>query len=595
MRVCRPALATVALLIGSLADGGAQQVWRLDFGTGSSPVADGYVRVTKDTAYAKALGYGWAPVPAEHHQIKGKAAAKPGKIPGLFDRDRETGSALARDLVMAMKPYHPFVAHTFCVDVPSGEYEVAVLSGDALYRVGAYTVAAEGGKPQAVGEQAVGQFKAIVLRASVTDGQLSLAFDTEKYWTVNAILVYPRAEAAAMRKQEARLFKPAAASEEAMAKQAELAKLSLDELRKRARPYLEDICQAIVKQDVGSGTLKGVRDTRDSIFINGNYARVLIGGYRVTKNRRYLDEALRWCDSLVAQQVHVVTAKGSPGGWWSDIGPNRNIYLADTGTATSPLALALGYAKGERRTRYLDALTRYVAFMREGMKADPQNRGRKPSPGWIVQTGKDAGALGCGYYRGHLSTAPYCISTATTGCLMLSQLYAATKDDAYRRIAVGCARWLLGTIAKGGSIPYIIDGQRPQHLKWGTVTYVCEGLLAAHLLVADAKLRAEIEAGLKPVVEFALRRQDTSGIWGKARSGDGQRSGLVPQLLWWYHNKVEKRDDIVQALRRNYAYVLVPQLSRRYGVKELVRPTGFVGLAAADFIEPGVTLRFEAE
>jgi hypothetical protein len=63
----------------------------------------------------------------------------------------------------------------------------------------------------------------------------------------------------------------------------------------------------------------------------------------------------------------------------------------------------------------------------------------------------------------------------------------------------------------------------------------------------------------------------------------------------WYYNEVEKQPDIERALRKTYAFLFVPRLSLLYGVKDLVRPTGFVGLAVADFIEPGVTLRYVQE
>jgi len=36
-------------------------------------------------------------------------------------------------------------------------------------------------------------------------------------------------------------------------------------------------------------------------------------------------------------------------------------------------------------------------------------------------------------------------------------------------------------------------------------------------------------------------------------------------------------------------FLLAPEYSKAYGVKQLVRTSGFVGLAVADLIQPGVT------
>ena len=76
-----------------------------DFGTASSPVETGYVRVTEKTAWADGRGYGW---------IAGTVAS----------RDRGTGSARDRDFVFSKDA-------TFAVDVRPGRYEVTVTIGDA--------------------------------------------------------------------------------------------------------------------------------------------------------------------------------------------------------------------------------------------------------------------------------------------------------------------------------------------------------------------------------------------------------------------------------------------------------------------------------
>jgi len=565
-------------------------VLRFDLGTEDSPLFEGYLRVTKDTLYTPEQGYGWAAVAPEHHTVAGKPAAKPGQLPGLFDRDRKGAHPLHRDLVMAVAEYHPLVRHEFLVDVPNDTYEVSVLSGDEGYPSGAFSVSVQGHEPLTVAERPAGEFTEFITSARVTDGKLSIVLDAEEYWTANAVLVYPLAQAETVRKQEKEFFSFRARRQQAAKLRAEMDALSLEQLRQRCIPYLLEVCDWILDHDVGSNELKDVQDTRHSIFINGNLARVLMSAYHLTGQRQYLDEALRWCDSFISEQNPVETSKGNPGGWWSDVGPNNNIYLADTGTATSALVFGLKYMEQAQRERSLEALTRYASFVREGTKQDPQGKGRDVCSGWVIPEGDAAGALGCGYYRGHLSTGPYTIATATTGCLMFSQLFSVTGNQEYRQIAVDGARWLLSLIGEDGTIPYIIDGETGTRTWWLVVTYCGEALIAVHELIADEALRADIRKGLARVVERALAEQSPEGIWGKPRDFDGQRSGLVLQVLWWYYTGVDERADIAEALRKAYAYLLVPELAQRYGMNELVRPTGFIGLAAADFIRPGVTL-----
>ncbi len=76
---------------------------RFDFGTASSPVEEGYTRVTGSTTYNATRGFGWT---SSVNQI-----------------DRGTGSSIKRDL-------HYRALGTFVVDVPNGTYQVILTVGD---------------------------------------------------------------------------------------------------------------------------------------------------------------------------------------------------------------------------------------------------------------------------------------------------------------------------------------------------------------------------------------------------------------------------------------------------------------------------------
>ncbi|MHC4402199.1 MAG: Ig-like domain-containing domain, partial [Planctomycetota bacterium] len=136
---------TVFTLVGSFAA-------RYDFGTVGSPVAEGYTRVTPQSGYDAALGYGWQSGPID-------------------SVDRATGTALTRDLDFA-----PLLI--FAVDVPTGTYDVTVTLGD----VGPYAheqmgLFLEGVLVDAI-DTAAGEIQSLVYSGvQVEDGQLTVRLE----------------------------------------------------------------------------------------------------------------------------------------------------------------------------------------------------------------------------------------------------------------------------------------------------------------------------------------------------------------------------------------------------------------------------------
>jgi hypothetical protein len=175
---------------------------------------------------------------------------------------------------------------------------------------------------------------------------------------------------------------------------------------------------------------------------------------------------------------------------------------------------------------------------------------------------------------------------------MFSSLYALEGDQALAEVAADAVRWILAQRRADGQLPYIIDGQPPKvDLPLCTMTYCGEGIIAAYTHISDRRLRSQILGGVRPCIEWLLQAQGADGLWGKAKSFDQQRSPGVISLLAWYHRTVDPDPRISQAVRRYFQCLLDPANSRRYGVKELVRTTGFVGLAVAELLEPGVTFK----
>ncbi len=361
------------------------------------------------------------------------------------------------------------------------------------------------------------------------------------------------------------------------------------EMAKQLRAYFDDVCDWIMTLDVGSGTLKNTKDTATSVFINGNFARVLMASYRITGNRKHLDEALRWCDTVLTKQQQVETSTGEQGGFWPDCGPTGNIYFGDAGTAATALAIGYRLAPKERRAKYLAAMKRKFRFVTQGCKKDPQGKGRKVCDGWVIEQGPDKGALGCGYYRGKLSTEPYTISTATTGGAFFSALYAITKDPAPKEVAAGAVRWLLKIRKPDGEIPYTLAGKLWTTWPLDTMSYCTEAFVAADTHLDDASLSKLMARELAPSVRWLVEGQNADGSWGKLRSADQQRSPRCLTLLTWYYHDVKPEPEVARAVRKYGAFLLVPDNSKKYGVKSLVRTTGFVGLAIAEVLEPGST------
>ncbi len=134
---------------------------RFDFGTATSPLAAGYTRVSHTSAYAGALGYGW---------LSGT----------LGSRDRGTGGDLNRDFCFTPMG-------TFAVDLPSGTYDITVVTGDATGGHDQMAISIEG-VVAAVVTASAGQFPATTVRKQITDGQLTLLLKDNGGSDVNVVI-----------------------------------------------------------------------------------------------------------------------------------------------------------------------------------------------------------------------------------------------------------------------------------------------------------------------------------------------------------------------------------------------------------------------
>lgn len=347
-----------------------------------------------------------------------------------------------------------------------------------------------------------------------------------------------------------------------------------------------------VEHRLGDGKLVGSPEENvcDSIFINGNLSRVLICTYELTGEKTYLDEAVRWCDYFACAAANPVkTSQGNDALWWWDVG-NFNLYLADTGTAIHALFKAYPYVDPQRQVIYLDALKKFYLLICEGTDCDPMGRGQSPSPGWVIKHGPDAGALAVGYRNGKLDQEPYTISTATAGAQACALLYRLTGQEKYRVTARNAAMWLLGQINERGTLPYRIHGKVEASYLFQGIHYALEGLLTSWLYLNDEAYTKGLLAAAPRICAFALQEQNADGYWGAERQYDGQRSAFLAHFLYWYNQHVKHDERAAEGADRFAAYVLDPKNTGRYGVLNLVRVSGFVGLVFAGRLYPELDL-----
>jgi len=154
------ALAPLPLATSAAADTtdpGTAVDQRFDFGSTSSPVADGYTRVAHTTLYDDGAGYG----------LSRQVAV----------RDRGAPDDLRRDFTVGTT--------TFSTDVPDGTYWVTVTSGDRI--AGNYTELTVEGTDQGTLEAGAAEFATWAQAVEVTDGRLDL--DVARDGRINGVTV----------------------------------------------------------------------------------------------------------------------------------------------------------------------------------------------------------------------------------------------------------------------------------------------------------------------------------------------------------------------------------------------------------------------
>ena len=253
-------------------------------------------------------------------------------------------------------------------------------------------------------------------------------------------------------------------------------------LKARAEAQLDQIADWVMTLGLASNNVTGTHEKMTtSVFMNGNLARILLAHAAIVEDRAASREAagdgaaaaglrasaaaeraegLAWCDTFVDLALPIETSLGENGTYW-DTGYNE-VYIADTGTAVTTLAVCAGLLPegSARRAAMVGAMERYHLYVVHGCVDgaapphghDPEGTCPSKGTGFVL----DDGSLGDGYYQNAINLTPYTIATATTGGVFYTELNELAPAPEYVEIASNSVDWLLSTVEPNGTLPYIL-------------------------------------------------------------------------------------------------------------------------------------------
>jgi hypothetical protein len=372
---------------------------------------------------------------------------------------------------------------------------------------------------------------------------------------------------------------------------------------KATRQTFKELCDFIVANKASGPVLTRHGKPTTAISIAGYYMRALVAGYEIFGERRYLDTASTYGDTLLKEQM--------PSGYWATgYGP---VYFADTGSALGLFIVLYKHVDRERQGRYMDAVQRYVnSLQKDGMIHSNGALG----VGWEhVQDGKLIQPI----------PDEYTTSSALTGGEIFTWMYHMTKEEKYRRMAYEALHWVLGTMREDGVIPYVLAaygaslGKKgdPRNdffvwdeLRYLNAAYVGEGLLSFDLHCDQPEWKADLRKMIKPNIEWLLATQNPSGNWSAPSQEPGCRATFdltrtpgIANLLIWYYEQVDRDPRIVSAVRKFDQFLMNPQEGKALGLLNRVpllttecnnqdTVTSLMGYALSDILVPGISSRW---
>lgn len=325
-------------------------------------------------------------------------------------------------------------------------------------------------------------------------------------------------------------------------------------------------------------------------YQNAYPVRTLLAGGRLLNEPRYREAALHCLDRFANAQV------GS-GGWisyyfgkegceLSATSDTSSANLADIGTMSLCLALAVPHAGEERRARYLRAVTHYADSL-------------------VLPNQLDDGSFPNLKYAGRDFRHAYSVATATQAA-SLAALYAVTKDDRYLFAAERAGEWLANMFFEDGQVGFFPHDQNRQLMTasdaFGDLFYMVEGLTWVGHYSKNPDTRALIRQALDRYVwaSQGIAARTVHGYWWAPASlwGSSKTGGMLYVLL--QYRELGCRDPRLRKwIPRALAWLGDEGLAHRTGIlahpssptgEHAMVATGFAGISVAAFLDPNVLL-----
>lgn len=464
------------------------------------------------------------------------------------------------------------------VDPPEGEYRIVVTLGDTEQPRGpidvivngvniAPGVVTEAGKAMEIGSEVVPEDGRVSLRLRATGCKSFAAVGLAVYGPSGARLghLYPRTIT----------HSPVPPPD------------SLKTLgRGGSVRVLREYCDYLLEQQPSDGGFS----YRGAWYQNAYPVRTLLAGGRLLKEPRYREAALACLDRFAAAQA-------STGGWISyyfgkagcdlDAASDSNsANLADIGTMSLCLALAVPYCDAPRRERYLRAAVFYADSL-------------------VLPNQLDDGSFPNLKYEGRDFRHSYSVATATQAA-SLSALYAVTKDDRYLFAAERAGEWLANMFFEDGQVGFFPHDQNRQLVTgadaFGDLFYMVEGLTWVGHYSKNADTRRLLRQALDRYVwaSQGIAARATHGYWWMPGNlWSASKTGGMLYVLIQYREMGCRDPRLRPWIARALAWLGDQRLSWRSGVlahsagptgEHAIVATGFAGISVAAAIDPNVLL-----
>lgn len=349
---------------------------------------------------------------------------------------------------------------------------------------------------------------------------------------------------------------------------------------------LREYCEYLLRNQPSDGGFS----YRGAWYQNAYPVRTLLAGGKLLNEPRYREAALLCLDRFAAAQAPT-------GGWISyyfgkdgceldGVSDSTTANLADIGTMSLCLSLAVPHCDAERRDRYLRAATLYADSL-------------------VLPNQLDDGSFPNLKFEGREFRHSYSVATATQAS-SLTALYAVTKDPRYLFAAERAGEWLANMFFVDGQVGFFAHDQNRQLLTgsdaFGDLFYMVEGLTWVGRYSKSADTRALIRQALDRYLwaSQGIAARTVNGYWWAPSSlwSSSKTGGMLYVLL--QYRELGCRDPRLRPwIPRALAWLGDDELSQRIGVlahpssrtgEHAMVATGFAGISVAAAIDPNVLL-----